>query len=338
MPPYKKSKVLTKKKIKRNTGAKSQAKQISALSSQLSKITSLNFARVRTVWQKANSTINQASTDLIQTPYICPIPYAPCLVDGTPTQNLASKWQDNRFNALFPDGFGKRLIFGTPDAARNSNIGYHTGGVLKYQMILTGNFTNVQVHRFQKVGLFLIKPKRAMADQLAKDRKLMTPRPISIPPLTAYPGGESFLEPDKDFVVHSGNAGDADNTTYFGSEINTKYWTVVHKREVAFSHPGATGVSSNANANNASPANNALTASGSIKLPAGGVLKNASPTSDPNTFDDYVPSALRMNTQDQANENSLYLVAIFNEPQDQAQTRNGISLGLLVQDNYKIVV
>lgn len=337
--PYKKAKALKGKNIKRRTGARAQSKQIAALSSQVTKLTKINFARVRTVWQKANGTINQSSTDLIQTPYICAIPYAPCLLDGTATQNALSKWQDNRASVITdPDGFGKRLIFGTPESSMNSNIGYHTGGTLKYQLILTGTPANIQVHRFQKIGLFLIKPKRNIADQITRDRKMLTSRTISLPPLIPYPGGEAFLESDKDYVVHSGTAGDADNTTYFGSEINTKYWTVVSKREVTFSHPGASGFQGNATANNASPANNALTASGTIRLPAGGILKNATPASDPNTFEDYSPSVLRMNTRDQANENSLYLVAIQSEPSDQAQTRNGISLGLLVQDNYKIVV
>lgn len=291
------------------------------------------------MWQKANSTINQNSADLIQTPYICPLPYAPCLVDGTPTQNAIAKWQDNRQSVLTDiDGYSKRLIFGTPDAARTSNMGYHTGGVLKYQMILTGTPLTYKSIVFKKVGLFVIKAKKSLADQLIKDRQLLSSRAISIPPLLSYPGGEGFLESDKDFVVHSGTSGDQDNSTYFGSEINTKYWTVVAKREISFSHPGATGIQPQATANNVSPANNALTASGTIRLPAAGILKNVSPATDPNTFDNYSPAALRMNVNDMRNEDALFLVAIQSEPSDQAQVRNGISLGLIVIDNYKIVV
>ena len=98
------------------------------------------------------------------------------------------------------------------------------------------------------------------------------------------------------------------------------------------------GVSGNANANNASPANNALVASGTFKLPAGGVLKNATPVSQNLPNPQLDPAVLEMSLEDQTNENSLYLVVVQHVTQDQVAIRNGLSLGFIVEDNYKIVV
>lgn len=340
MPLGKKPRVLKKRNIRRRKGARAQSKQIAALSTQLSKLTKINYARVKTVWQKGNQTINMPAGSF--TPYICPIPYAPCIVSvGTNESIQAAFFQDNNLKSdrlIDSQGYGKRFVFGCPDSARNSNAGFHTGGTLRYQMILQGDFSLSQVRAFQKVGMFFIKPKRALADQLTDERKLKSKRPISLAPLLPYPGGEAHLEIDKDYIVHNGLSSDPDMTTYFGSSINTKYWTVVAQRQVAFSHPSASGVSGNANANNASPANNALVASGTFKLPAGGVLKNATPVSQNLPNPQLDPAVLEMSLEDQTNENSLYLVVVQHVTQDQVAIRNGLSLGFIVEDNYKIVV
>lgn len=338
--PFKKPKSLKRKNIKRRTGARSQSKQIAALSTQLNKIQKINFSRIRTCWQKGNQTINMPPSQAGVIPYMIPIPYAPCIITGTDPETVRlARWQDNNLSSqrvIDQNGYGKRFVFGVPDAALNSNLGYHTGGTLKYQMILQGTFSEATA-RFQKVGLFLIKPKRALADQLTRDKKLIARAPIALAPILAYPGGQARLDIDKDYLVHSGVSSDGDMTTYFGSAINTKYWTVVSSRQVAFSHPGASGAQGNVSANNSTPANNAFTASGTMRLPAGGILKNASP--QVNVLPGETTSAvLNMSIDDQKNENSCYLVAVHNIPQDQAQIRNGLSMGLLVEDHYKIVV
>lgn len=340
MPPLRTKKVLKRKNIKRRTGSIAQSKQIAALSTQINSLTKQQHARVKTVWQKGNQTINMPAGSF--TPYICPIPYAPCIVsEGTNESIQEAFFQDNNLDsnrAVDSLGYGKRFVFGCPDSAKNSNAGYHTGGILKYQMILQGDFSLSQVRNFQKVGLYLIKPKKALADQMTLERKLKSTRPISLAPLLPYPGGEASLEVDKDYIVHSGLSSDNEMTTYFGSAINTKYWTVIAKRDVAFSHPGASGVSGNTNANNASPMNNALVASGTLKIPAAGILKNATPVAQNLPNPQLDPSVLDMNMNDQRNENSTYLVVIQHVTQDQVNIRNGLSLGFIVEDNYKIVV
>lgn len=342
MPPYKKPRILRKKNIKRRTGGRAQSRQISALSTQVTKLTKINFSRIRTVWQKGNQTINMPVAEAGIIPYICPIPYAPCITThGSADKIKAAKWQDNNLSqnrVIDQDGYGKRFVFGVPEAALNANLGYHTGGTLKYQMILQGDFATATVAKFQKVGLYLIRPKKALADQLVREKLLIKRRPITAPPLLEYPGGDAFLDRDKDYVIHDGLSSDSDMTTYFGSMINSKYWTVVHKREVTFSHPAASNSSNNVNANNASPANNALTASGTIQLPAGGILKNVSPVLDASPGDVPTQAVLDMNLEDQRNENSVFLVAISNIPKNEAQVRNGLSLGFIVEDRYKIVV
>ncbi|AXH78561.1 MAG: hypothetical protein [Circular genetic element sp.] len=343
MPPWNKPKALRAKTIKRKTGSKAQSKQISALSTQVTKLTKINFARVRTVWQKGNQTINMTAADQAAgIPYMCPIPYAPCIITGDSAPQVEqARFQDNNLGSnriVDANGYGKRFVFGIPDAALNSNLGYHTGGILKYQFILQGDFNTATVARFQKVGLYLIKPKKALADQLTKERRLRVRAPIALPPFLAYGGGTAYLERDKDYIAHDGLSSDSDMRTTFGSTINTKYWTVVSSRNVSLSHPGASNVTNNASGNNTSPANNALTASGSITLPAGGMLKNVTPIISGAMVEHETQNVLEMTMQDQINENSVYLVCIHNIPKDESQVRNGLSLGFIVEDRYKIVV
>ncbi|AXH78768.1 MAG: hypothetical protein [Circular genetic element sp.] len=342
-PAWKNAKALKTKNIKARTGAKAQSKQISALSTKVTKLTKINFARVRTVWQKGNQTINMSSSDVAAgTPYMCPIPYAPCIITGDNVAQVEqARFQDNNLGAdriIDKDGYGKRFIFGIPQAALNSNLGYHTGGTLKYQFILQGDFATATVARFQKIGLYLIKPKKALADQLTKERELRIRRPLALPPFLVYGGGSARLIRDKDYIAHDGESSDSDMVTSYGSMINTKYWTVVSKRDVSLSHPGASNVSNNANANNTSPANNALTAAGSISLPAGGELKNVTPVISGALVEHDTQNVLEMTMADQVNENSVYLVCIHNVPRDDSQIRNGLSLGFIVEDRYKIVV
>ena len=301
--------------IKKRTGAKAQGKQIAALSKQVSTITKQNFARIRTGWQRDNLTIEKVVAGNFA--YICPLPYVLCDPLGSGGTQAPVPWTDNLAISTNPT-FTKRLIFGYPDAAANSNEIHHTGGKLRY------TFYNSEPS-YTKQTLMLIRPKKKLADQLVKDRLFKEPG------FTQPAGVSSKLEPDIDYVCHTG-AGGSVNTS-FGCEMNSKYWDVLYKRELAFSHPNGAGFSTNVNANNHHTKNNAFVATGSIRLPAGGIIKTASITSQ--TVGNKSASAMEMEYSDQTNENSVYLVSITNGGSGDNEVITG---GFHVVDYYKAVV
>ena len=315
-PKYlpKKPKVLKRKNIYKKRGATAQAKQIASLSKQLSSLTKTSYDNVRTSWQRNNLPIG---TGAIPGAYICPLPYAPCdPLENSPVP-AAQRFADNRQIAS-QQFFTKRIVFGHSQASENSNCMYHTGGRLRYTMYTTEP-------QYSKITLALVRPKKKQADQLVVDREMKT---VGV---ASAPGGNSRMEVDTDYIVHNGAGGNFD--TYYGAEINRKYWDVLYSREIALSHPGASNLTPNqATPANTNPKNNALVATGSIKIPAGGVIKAVGYQ----TQEDESPiTAFEQQYVDQRNENSCYLVAIQNDVQADLQN---ISLGFIVTDYYKVVV
>lgn len=315
--PTKKPRILRKKKIMRQTGSKSQAKQISALSTQVNRITRQQTERIRTCWQRNVKEIGNAAS---AAPFILPLPYAPCDVLGTSPVPGSRTWFDNVVpgDATQPS-YSKRMVFGHSEAAANSNLIYHVGGVLRYQIYTTEP-------SYSKCSLFLIRPKKSQANQLVLDRKFQ---------IGGNPGQIGYLTPDIDFTVHDGakqSSNVVPNTT-FGAEINRKYWDVLYKREIALAMPGGTSFPGNVTANASNPKNNALCASGTIKLPACGECKNvsqATQTTAPKTA-----LALEMQYLDQTPSLGCYLVAIHNDVTIDNQV---LSMGCVVTDYYKAVV
>jgi len=304
--------------IKRRTSAQAQSKQISALSRQLNSMSKKQFAKVHTVWQRNLLTCETASGGVYA--YICPIPYVPGNPDGASQPGGVTTWTDN-LSLAAQSTFSKKAVFGVAREAATSNEIYHTGGCIKWQMT-----TNEPT--LAKYGLFLIRPKKAMADQLIKDRLFKQGSALN-PTL----GFASFLREDLDYIVHS--EGLTGGTSY-GSQINTKYWDVLYRREVTLGNP--TGVPYNATqlpGGNSSPANNAITAKGTIKLPAGGMIKNAAVASQSGGGNASQATSWEVGYGDQENESGCYLVCI----------NNGLSLdgeagklGFLVHDYYKACV
>lgn len=317
MPPrFRRKKRTFKKYIKKRTGARAQSKQILSISNKLSKLTMQNFARIRTSWQRDK--ISMLPTTVGNRIYICPIPYSPC--DPLGTGGTPNGWNDNMGgNTAGP--YAKKFIFGHPQSALNSNLAYHTGGILKYQFITTEP-------DFQQIGVYLIRPNKSMADQLVLDRKFKT---------GTIPGSQCELTLDLDFIVHTGAGALTANQTYFGSEFNKKYWDVLYHRELGFTHPGAQGFAQNANPVNASPLNNAIIHNGTIKIPAGGVLKNSS--IEPQQTQNPSASWTEMGYLDQINERSCYLVLIQNGVPSTGPPGGLTNMGgFIVNDYYKAVV
>jgi len=313
-----KPRVLRKRNIKKRTGARAQSKQISALSRQVSSITRKQFAKVSTVWQRDMLSV-ETTTGGVQA-YICPIPYAPGNPPGASTTSGPITWTDN-LSLASQSTFAKSTVFGVAREAATSNEIYHTGGTLKWQMV-----SNEPT--MAKYYMFLIRPKKLMADQLVNDR--LFKQGVLLNPT---PGAGANLQYNLDFIVHQeGLAGG----TCFGAQMNSKYWDILYKKEITLGHNNVTGAQVTVNYNApGSSALTALTARGTIKLPAGGYLRNSSTATQTGGTNASQATSWEVGYKDQSNESGCYLVVI----------NNGISLdgeagklGFLVQDYYKACV
>jgi len=313
----KKSRILKKRNVKRRTSAKAQSRQIMALSRSVSSITRKQFAKIHTVWQR-NMLSVETTTGGVQA-YICPIPYVPGNPVGASQPGGPVAWTDNL--SLSATGFTKKTVFGVAREAATSNLIYHTGGCLKWQFV-----TNEPT--FSKYYVFLIKPKPGMADQLIKDRQFKGGTTL-VPTL----GAAASLTQDLDYIVHEeGLTGG----TVFGAQMNPKYWTTLYSREITAGANNAGDRTQNVNYNApGSAALTSLTARGTIKLPAGGMIKNASVASQSGTGNAAQATSWEVGYGDQENENGVFLVVI----------NNGISLdgeaakfGFIAHDYYKACV
>lgn len=313
--PTKKPRMLRKKMIMRKKSASSQAKQINALSTQISKMNREQTDRIRTTWQRNNLPIGTFGA--IATPYVCPIPYALCDPLGSSPVPNAALWADNRVIASQPT-FSKRLVFGHSESSENSNKIYHTGGRLRYTVYTTEP-------SYTKLTIALIRPKKKQADQLSIDRGLKGASGLN------QAGSDSRLYDDIDYTVHNGAGGP--NDTWYGAEINRKYWDVLYSREIGLETPKNLNASLFARTTPITkPNNNSLVATGSIKLPAAGEIKAVGQLTSQN---ESPATAMEVQYLDQRNENSLYLVAINNDLQIDGEN---ISMGFVVTDYYKAVV
>lgn len=230
---------------------------------------------------------------------------------GLPDQRL--KWADNLTIAAQPF-YQKTAVFGSSEAARNSAEATHMGGVLKWRLIS-------DEPSFSTYSIFLISPKKRQADQLITDRRLKGTTGGH------NPGSAADLRAGVDFITHP---------DVMGSQINKKYWNIDYAKEVNFSHPGATNQQNTAQANNTDPLNNAIIATGSMRLKPGGVLKcfnAAGPTASPNILNPV--NASQIGYVDEKNENTQYLVVVNNGVSADLET---VNLSLLVRDYYKVVV
>jgi len=316
--PTKKPRVLRKKNIMKRKSATSQAKQIATLSRQLGRMNKENFNNIRTSWQRNNLPIGSTSITGIATPYVCPIPYTLCDPLGVSPVPNAQLWADNRVIGSQPT-FSKRLVFGHSDASTNSNKIYHTGGKLRYTV-----YTDEP--SYTKLTIALIRPKKKQADQLSIDRNLKGASGLN------QPGSSAEIYDDIDYTTHSGAGGL--ESTWYGAEINTKYWDVLYKREIGLQQPKNLAASAFVRSTPivGNGKNTTLVATGSIRLPAGGEIKAVGNLTSQNQSP---ATAMEQQYLDQRNENSCYLVGIHN---DLTLDTENVSMGFVVTDYYKAVV
>ncbi|AXQ65350.1 MAG: hypothetical protein [Circular genetic element sp.] len=317
MPYKKKPRVLKSKAIKRKTGAKAQSKQIMALSKQVSSLTKSQYETVQTVWNRQSISIDTVTGGIGA--YVCPIPksmgncFNQSTIDTAGLSDRRLKWTDNLVIAAQPF-YQKTAIFGSSDAARNSPEANHMGGVLKWRL------TNFEPS-FSTYSVYLLSPKVRQADQLITDRKLKGTTGGH------NPGSGAILNEFQDFVTHP---------DVMGTQVNKKYWNIDYHREVNFGHPGSTSLQTTAQANNTDPLNNALIATGSIRLKPGGVLKCFNKQENNTERVGRLPvNASQIGYVDEQNEKLQYLVVVNNGVSADTQT---VNLALLVRDYYKMVV
>jgi len=317
MPYKRKPRVLKRKNIKRQTGAKAQSKQIVALSKQVSSLTKSQYETVQTVWNRESLSVDIAVGGIGA--YVCPIPKSMgnCFNQSTiDTQGIADrrlKWTDSLVIAAQPF-YQKTAIFGSSDAARNSPEANHMGGVLKWRL------TNSEPS-FSTYSIFLVSPKARQADQLITDRTLKGTRNGH------NPGSASVFNEFQDFITHP---------SLMGTQINKKYWNIDYHREVNFGHPGSSSIANTTSANNTNPKNNALVATGTIKLKPGGVLKCFNKQENNTERIGRLPvNASQIGYVDEKNEKLQYLVIVNNGVSADLEQ---VDLSLLVRDYYKMVV
>ena len=319
----KRPRVLKRRNIKKFKSARAQSRQIMALNRSVSALTRKQFAKVHTTWQRNMLTVESA-TGGVQA-FCCAIPYVPCNPEGASQPGGPVLWTDNLSIASQPS-YSKKAVFGVAREAATSNEIYHTGGNIKWQMI-----TNEPT--FSKYYIFLIRPKKGMADQLVKDRQL---KGFTTGNQLGSAGAlTQDLEEDLDYVVHEeGLTGG----TVFGAQMNPKYWSVLYRREVTLGRNEAGSPSAEQIFNYNAPGNPArtgLTARGTIKLPAGGMIKNASVQSQTGSGNAGQATSWEVGFGDQENEDGCYLVVINNGV---AVDGEACKFGFIVHDYYRACV
>ncbi|AXH78300.1 MAG: hypothetical protein [Circular genetic element sp.] len=312
MPYKRKPRVLKRNNIKRKTGATAQSKQIIALSKQVSNLTKSNYQTVQTIWNRNNLAVDSLVGGTYA--YVCPIPVSMgnCYKQKTIQTSEQIRWSDNLGIAAQPQYF-KQPLFGSSEAARNSPEVTHMGGTLKWRL-------SSGEPSFSTYSIFLIRAKSRQSDQLISDRALKT---------GATPGKGGVLSPGEDYITHP---------DVMGTQFNTKYWNVLYKREVNFSHPGSSNLSVNVNPANTNTKNNAVIATGSIRIPKGGVIRNFNQAGtvtpgDPTLLDPL--SASQIGFIDEDNSKTCYLIVVNNGVSADLET---VNLSLLVKDTYKATV
>lgn len=323
MPYRKKPKILKKKRIMRKTGAKSQARQIASLSTQVSRLNKSQYENGSLVWIRSNLPIDSLAGGIQA--YVCPVPITP----GNPFyqdvygaavgSGARIRWADSLHLGGASTSFMEKFpLFGFSDNARNSHEWNHVGGTLKYRIESTEP-------SFSTYSLFLVRAKSRQSDQLISDRGLKNTVG------TSYPGSAGKLSELDDYVTHP---------TLMGTDLNTKYWTILAKRSINFGHPGSTAIATNTNPANTNPRNNSVVVEGTIRLPKGGVIRSTAKalTTTGGVGGTINPSPLnasQVGFLDEDNSKTCYLVIVNNGVSADLET---VTMSLLVKDHYKIAV
>ena len=316
---------MSRKTIRKNTGAKAQSRQIATLSRQVKRLNATQHETIRTVWQRNKLPVETVATPGY--PYMCPIPRNAMDFNDKfdPGSGVTTRWTDTLSVAAQPF-FTKDQIFGCSDAALNTGHLTHTGGTLKYQL-------SCEDDGMTKATIAVLQLKGWCADQKTIDNNL---RARATPPYgpDANAGTGAPLILGTDYVVHSGEGSADAGDTFFGCTFNKKYWNVLFQRECTFGHIGASGIQNNISSANTNPDNNALVKSGTIKIPGMGDIRSSANAREMEQTP-AVQNAIELGLYDEKNENQLFFVVISNGV---TADNDGLYLGLLGTDYYRAVV
>lgn len=321
MPYKRRPKKQKPKHIRRNTGARAQSKQIQSLSRSVNKLTKSQYENVCTTWNRPNLSIDLLTGGT--NAYICPIPISMCNVFGqntTVTQGDADQriqWTDNLALAAM-DNFRKSPLFGSSENARDSPEYTHMGSYIRWRLI------NAEPS-FSTYSIFLLQPKKREATQLTTDRQLKNGTTLN-----STNGAAANFTEGVDYITHP---------DVLGTTINTKYWKVLYKKEVNFSHPNGNSFNRTISANNWSTRNNAIIQEGTIKVPGGTTIRNFNRTPYEETSSPVLgfmkTSASQIGFVDEPNHATCYLAIVNNGASADGET---INLSMLTRDYYKVVV
>lgn len=321
MPYKRKPRVLKKKNIKRRTGAKAQSRQISALSKQVTKITAQQYETIATCWNRPSLTVDTLTGGTQA--YLCPIPASMCnaysqntvLTQGDADQRI--QWTDNLALAGM-DNFRKNPLFGSSENARDSPCITHLGSILNYRMVSSEP-------AFSTYTIYLIRPKRKHSNQIVVDRQLKNGTTLN-----PTNGAGGSLTEGVDFITHP---------DILGTTINKKYWSVLYKKTVNFSHPGATSLADKVNPSNTDTRNNSVISEGTIKVPGGHTIRNfnRTPFENPSTpnLGFMKTSASQIGLVDEPTSATCYLCVVNNGVSAEGET---VKLSFIVKDYYKAAV
>lgn len=318
--PTKKPKVLKRKNIKRRTGAKSQAKQIAALSTAVSKINKTQYESCMLAWQRPTALIDTTLGGV--NAYILPCPITPNNPFSQETgggQTEPLRWTDNRV-ASGAAYFTKSMVFGASSAARSSGEWIHTGSTLKWRL-------QTNEPTFSTYSIYLVQAKSKQADQLISDRQFKNSTTLGV-----YPGSAAQLNVGNDYITHQDQ---------MGCMLNKKFWKILGQRNnINFSVPGVNNLEANADlAGGASGNNNLVIREGTFKIPAGGSIKcfNTMPYESASSpaLGRKPANAATMGFLDEDNSRTAYLVIIGNGVSADSESAK---LSTLCVDNYKVVV
>jgi len=307
----------TRKPVKRRSFRRRTSRKptVRTLARRVTTLARQQTENIRTTWSRNPLSIQTAATS--GKAYVCPIPYSGCDFQDTlfPSTDAVG-WSDNLGLASQPI-FRKAPMFGYSEAAMHSPMARHMGGHIKYEIISTEP-------SMTKVTLALIQPRKSMADQLTEDRRLKAQNSS-----TTAPGSGGVLDNEFDWVANTSGS------TYFGATFNKKYWQVHYQREMTFGVPGGGDFSGVPGITLPIPNQNGLTASGTIKLPAGGQIKNVKFKNQPTTPERQYNPWTEPGITDERNENTCYLVAIQNGVSADLEQ---ITMSFIVNDYYKVPI
>lgn len=312
------------RRAKKRTGAKSQSKQIQALSRQVSKIAEISSVPLQLRWQRQNSFVDREALTAANsgnlTVYMCPIPVAPSQV-GANVANFA----DTGPLAIGANDFKKTKVWITATDVNQKPRCTHRGGYLTYKL----SRPNISL-RYIKV--MLIKSKSSVADQMSLQRSLQYFDANSAPPLIA--GQSARLIENYDYIH---NPVTTINDPVTGVQINPQMWEVLAQRthkfgtEKPFIPTQAQPISPNAIGQSMR-----TEATGFFKIPAGGAVHKIWST-------DHTQQATNLDYVNQRSEKNVFLVifsqrgSTITDPSVQVIAdvpANELKLSLQVRDTY----